>query len=74
MLTPQLDQIKNRLESKKSSAVLRKEEFELLKELKFLEEEKEIQPLLESFGEEKHIVRMIVPASGRCPACGQRLP
>jgi len=71
MLTQRLKQIKDMLESKKASGVLRKEEFDLLKEIIFLEQNEEIQTQILISGQGYPINEILEPAPNRCPACGR---
>ncbi|WP_445718297.1 hypothetical protein [Flavobacterium sp.] len=72
MLTPRLNQIKERLEERNSSTVLTKEEFELLKELTFLESNEEIQTQIILNSGRRKLFEMIAPAPDKCPACGRK--
>lgn len=72
MLPLRLKQIKDMLESKKASDVLSKEEFDLLKEIIFLEENEEIQTQLVSSQRVYPINEILEPAPDRCPACGRK--
>jgi uncharacterized protein with PIN domain len=72
MLTQRLKQIKDILESKKTSGFLSKEEFDLLNEITFFEENEEIQIQLLSSQRVYPINEILEPAPDRCPACGRK--
>lgn len=72
MLPSRLQQIKDRLDKKNKSSDLCQEEFELLGELVFLEENEEIQLQITLIPEEVEQFEMIAPAPDKCPACGRK--
>lgn len=72
MLLLKLKQIKDILESKNASDVLSKEEFDLLKEIIFLEDNEEIQHQILSSGLTNPINEILAPSPSRCPACGRK--
>ena len=71
MLPLRLQQIKDRLEEKKFSSELSKEEFKLLAELNFLEDNEKIQVQIVLGQSKRFLAEMIAPAPDKCPACGK---
>jgi len=72
MLPLRLEQIKNILETKKSSRVLSKEELDLLKEITFLEKNEGIQTQILISGQSNPVIKILKPSPERCPACGRK--
>ena len=72
MLTPKLEQIKERIESRETSGKLSKEELALLKELRFLDANEEIQTQILLNFEQRSLLEMIGPSPDKCPACGRK--
>jgi hypothetical protein len=69
MLTERLRQIKSRIQEK-PIGTRTKEEAELFLELRFLEENEEIQREIRLRGNK--LLEMIAPAPDNCPACGRK--
>jgi hypothetical protein len=72
MLPFRLQQIKEILEAKNESSVLKKEEFELLKELEFLDNDEDIQEQILSNPKRLQLINEILaPPPTVCSACGR---